>query len=71
MDRWNNRVAVVTGVSSGIGKTIVKALLKNHMIVVGIARRENLLMVSIIFKINDSKNYLIFILLYFPTLVRN
>jgi len=43
MNRWNNRVAVVTGVSSGIGKTIVKALLKNHMIVVGIARRENLL----------------------------
>lgn len=48
MDRWNNRVAIVTGANSGIGKAIVKALLSNGMVVIGIARRENLLMVSII-----------------------
>ncbi|XP_025199419.1 farnesol dehydrogenase-like [Melanaphis sacchari] len=43
MERWNNRVAIVTGVSSGIGKAIAIALLKSGMVVVGIARRENLL----------------------------
>lgn len=45
MDRWNNRVAIVTGANSGIGKAIVKALLNSGMVVIGIARRENLLMV--------------------------
>lgn len=43
MERWNNRVAIVTGASSGIGKAIAIALLKSGMVVVGIARREDLL----------------------------
>lgn len=47
MERWNNRVAIVTGANSGIGKAITIALLKNGMVVIGIARREELLMVSI------------------------
>lgn len=46
MERWSNRVAIVTGVSSGIGKAITVALLKSGMVVVGIARREDLLKVS-------------------------
>lgn len=47
MERWNNRVAIVTGANSGMGKTIAIALLKSGMVVVGIARREDRLIVSI------------------------
>lgn len=39
MDRWQNRVAAVTGASAGIGWAITKALLQSGMVVVGMARR--------------------------------
>ena len=49
MDRWCGRVALVTGASSGIGTGIAASLVKNGMIVLGVARDVERIKVSLLF----------------------
>jgi len=43
MDRWNNKIAVVTGASAGIGRAVAIKLVKHGMKVVVCARRDDAL----------------------------
>ncbi|KAH8286175.1 hypothetical protein KR054_003615 [Drosophila jambulina] len=40
MERWQNKVAVVSGASAGIGAACTRALLGAGMVVIGLARRQ-------------------------------
>ena len=48
MDRWCGRAALVTGASSGIGAGIAASLVKNGMIVLGVARDVERIKVSLL-----------------------
>lgn len=46
MDRWQGKLAVVTGASAGIGAAVCVALADAGLRVVGLARRTQLIDVS-------------------------
>ncbi|XP_022917692.2 farnesol dehydrogenase-like [Onthophagus taurus] len=56
MERWRNKVAIVTGASSGIGAATAKLLVQNGLQVVGVARRyENIENLSLELKNQPGK----------------
>ena len=47
MERWENKVAVITGATGSIGSAIAKELVKSGMVVCALARKKDKVNVSI------------------------
>lgn len=60
MEKWNGKIAVVTGASAGIGTSLVRSLVNHGVNVVGLARRVEKVEVRIAFppRRSSSQNVL-------------
>ena len=56
MERWNEKVAVVTGASVGIGAAIATQLVKNGLTVIGCSR--NIAKIEVKFELISSAHFL-------------
>lgn len=63
MERWLNKIAVVTGANSGVGSAITKDLIRAGLIVIGLDLNCDNLEVRLCVVVCSRKNVYFFIIL--------